>query len=240
MDRERIEKKEMVFTGIPASPGIAFGEAFVINVEDLPIEDEPVASAEVGREIRRFEKALGQTERELTDLSRTLEEEMGKEHAKILDSHILMLADETMRDAIEAPLHTEVVVDTDLGVAPLGVLERVCRQRLEDRAIQLLEQLPTRARQLLEWARVELSEQLGDGDIELTQGEKALVAQPCQDPAFDHLDGHFGFGLVFGFVGPCRQDRRAVMAGQLQVGGVGLGVVTVGCAHRRAQVVRDQ
>lgn len=109
MDRERIEKKEMVFTGIPASPGIAFGEAFVINVEDLPIEDEPVASAEVGREIRRFEKALGQTERELTDLSRTLEEEMGKEHAKILDSHILMLADETMRrETIETIKNEEI------------------------------------------------------------------------------------------------------------------------------------
>ena len=97
MDRERREKKEMIFTGIPASPGIAFGEAFVINIEDLPIGDEPIRPEDVEPEIERFEEALQETERELADLSRTLEEEMGREHAKILDSHILMLADEVMR-----------------------------------------------------------------------------------------------------------------------------------------------
>ena len=29
MDKERIEKTEMIFSGIPASPGIAIGQAFV-------------------------------------------------------------------------------------------------------------------------------------------------------------------------------------------------------------------
>jgi phosphotransferase system enzyme I (PtsI) len=97
MDRERVEKEEMIFSGIPASPGIAFGEAFVINIEDLPVGDEPIRAEDVEPEIKRFEEALEQTEKELQDLSRTLEEEMGREHAKILDSHILMLADEVMR-----------------------------------------------------------------------------------------------------------------------------------------------
>ncbi|MDD3643197.1 MAG: phosphoenolpyruvate--protein phosphotransferase, partial [Candidatus Krumholzibacteria bacterium] len=96
MDRDRMEKKEKIFTGIPASPGIAFGEAFVVNIEDLPIGDEPIGEEDVEPEIGRFEEALRQTEGELADLSRTLEEEMGREHAKILDSHILMLSDEVM------------------------------------------------------------------------------------------------------------------------------------------------
>lgn len=98
MDRERAEKKEIVFTGIPVSPGIAFGEAFVLNVEEFSIDEEPIEESEVDREIESFEQALKQTEIELKDLSETLEEEMGREHAKILDSHILMLADEVMRD----------------------------------------------------------------------------------------------------------------------------------------------
>ena len=37
MSKEKSKKKEMVFNGIPAAPGIAFGEAFVVNVEEIPV-----------------------------------------------------------------------------------------------------------------------------------------------------------------------------------------------------------
>ncbi len=97
MDREKTEKPEMIFEGIAASPGIAIGEAFVVNVEDLSVDHERIGADMVESEIARFEQALDETEKELKDLALALEEEMGREHAKILDSHILMLADEVMR-----------------------------------------------------------------------------------------------------------------------------------------------
>lgn len=98
IESDRGDKKEMVFNGIPASPGIAFGEAFVVNVEDLPVSEERVGEDEVDREVERFRVALKETKAELDKLHRTLEEEMGEEHAKILDSHRLILDDDAMVD----------------------------------------------------------------------------------------------------------------------------------------------
>ncbi|MCK4236401.1 MAG: phosphoenolpyruvate--protein phosphotransferase, partial [Candidatus Krumholzibacteria bacterium] len=94
MDKERPGKKEMIFNGIPVSPGIAFGVAFVVNVEDLPVTDDAVRESRVAGEIERFETALRETEAELRKLHERIEDEMGEEHAKILDSHREMLADE--------------------------------------------------------------------------------------------------------------------------------------------------
>jgi phosphotransferase system enzyme I (PtsI) len=91
------KQKEMIFNGIPASPGIAFGEVFVVNVEDLPVTDDRVPAAQVKAEVELFNSALKDTEAELLKLRETLEEEMGENHAKIFDSHSMMLADEAVR-----------------------------------------------------------------------------------------------------------------------------------------------
>ncbi len=90
-------KKEMIFTGIPAAPGIAFGQAFVVNIDDLPVTAEPVEKNRVEDEIARLESALKQTGEELSGLHSALAAEMGEEHAKILDSHIMLIADELMK-----------------------------------------------------------------------------------------------------------------------------------------------
>ena len=91
------QKEELVFHGLPASPGIAFGEAFVVNVEDIPVSEERVPPDQIDLEVQRFETALQETEEELRKLHKQLEEEMGVEHAKILDSHRMILADEMAR-----------------------------------------------------------------------------------------------------------------------------------------------
>jgi phosphotransferase system enzyme I (PtsI) len=97
VDDAKAEKKEITFNGTPASPGIAFGEAFVVNVEDLPVTEERIGADEVDAEIGKYEEALAQTEKELQKLVRSLEEEIGEEHGKILDSHRMILKDELVR-----------------------------------------------------------------------------------------------------------------------------------------------
>jgi phosphotransferase system enzyme I (PtsI) len=88
------DDREMTFSGIPASPGIAFGEAFVVNVEDFPVEEEHIAAGRIDAEIERYRDALARTEKELQKLVGSLEEEIGEEHGKILDSHRMILKDE--------------------------------------------------------------------------------------------------------------------------------------------------
>jgi phosphotransferase system enzyme I (PtsI) len=97
MDTEQTDRHELIFHGIPASPGIAIGEAFVVNVEDLAVSEDRIDEAHIESEIKLFENALAATEAELDKLHRTLEDEMGEEHAKILDSHRLILADQQMK-----------------------------------------------------------------------------------------------------------------------------------------------
>ncbi|UCF04799.1 MAG: phosphoenolpyruvate--protein phosphotransferase [bacterium] len=97
MSKDRKEQKEAIFNGIPASPGIAIGETFVVNVEDLPVTDDQVADERVENEVAQFEVALNETEAELDKLHKRLEEEMGEEHAKILDSHRMILADKMVK-----------------------------------------------------------------------------------------------------------------------------------------------
>ena len=98
MRKKNSEKKEMIFNGIPAAPGIAFGEVFVVNVDELPVTPDPISSREVKPEIAEFEDALKRTGIELSELHKALAAEMGEDHAKILDSHIMILADEMMKN----------------------------------------------------------------------------------------------------------------------------------------------
>ena len=97
MAKKPEESKEMIFNGIPASPGIAFGEAFVVNVEEIPVTADRVPPDQIDLEVQRFETALAETEEELRKLHKQLEDEMGVEHAKILDSHRMILTDEVAR-----------------------------------------------------------------------------------------------------------------------------------------------
>ena len=98
MDDAKNDTNEMTFSGIPASPGIAFGEAFVVNVEDLPVEEEHISRRPRSTPRSRGSmSALARTEKELQKLVRSLEEEIGEEHGKILDSHRMILKDEFVR-----------------------------------------------------------------------------------------------------------------------------------------------
>ncbi len=96
MDR-KTETRDEVFTGIPASPGIAIGNAFVVNVEELPVGEEHVPGEKVEEEVSRFEGALREADRELYQLHKRLKDDMGEEHARILDSHRLIVTDKDMQ-----------------------------------------------------------------------------------------------------------------------------------------------
>ncbi|HUV35912.1 MAG TPA: phosphoenolpyruvate--protein phosphotransferase [Patescibacteria group bacterium] len=140
MDRARADRSELIFHGIPASPGIAIGEAFVVNVENLAITEDRIDEDHVESEIKLFESALSETEAELDTLHRTLEDEMGEEHAKILDSHRLILADQQMKsdtiglirdERFNAAFAFSQVLDKVL-TAFMNIKDGYLRERAED------------------------------------------------------------------------------------------------------------
>lgn len=103
------EKKEMIFNGIPASHGIAFGEAYVVNVDEFVVDEEKISEDAVEDEIKKFREALSDTESELLELYGKIKDEMGEDHAKILDTHRMILSDEVMIKETINKIRTEKV-----------------------------------------------------------------------------------------------------------------------------------
>ena len=95
-------KEEMTLTGISAAPGIVIGPAFVLNSQTLSVPETPVAPGEVEAELVRFRDALNATRLELDSIKTQLAQQLGEDHAKIFDAHLLILDDVMIVDDTEA------------------------------------------------------------------------------------------------------------------------------------------
>ncbi len=84
--------------GIPASPGIIIGRAFILDAERPHVPDERIATEAVDGEIERFRDAVEETKSLLRRLRSELEEELGEDHAAIFDAHLMMLDDSMIID----------------------------------------------------------------------------------------------------------------------------------------------
>ena len=92
-------------SGISASSGIAVGTAF-LYLDDIfsQIPRYSIQEGAVGEEWNRFQEAIRCAEEEVRDLRDRASREMGDEHAKIFEAHLLMLGDEELHDQIHGRL----------------------------------------------------------------------------------------------------------------------------------------
>ncbi len=93
--------------GIPASPGIAIGRAFVLDSEEIPVVRRTIPVAEVPQEIARFEEALIQTRREVLDIQEKISQEIGIEHGEIFNAHLMVLEDRALIEEVITRLKGE-------------------------------------------------------------------------------------------------------------------------------------
>jgi hypothetical protein len=70
---------------------------------------------------------------------------------------------------------------------------------------------------------IELGQERQDRTVQLGQGEEAAVAEPGQDPTFDHLHRDLDLGFVAGLAHAGRHDGGAEVAGHLLLGRVDPG-----------------
>lgn len=85
--------KEKVFEGIPASPGIAIGKAFIFDEAEFWVEEKSISPENIGEEKDRFKKAVDDVIKDIRTLKYKLEQKIGKEEARIFDPHIMLLQD---------------------------------------------------------------------------------------------------------------------------------------------------
>jgi len=85
--------RSAMIRGVPASPGIAIGKAHVLELEDLQVKEKQLEQKDLEREVDRFKTALGTARNEIETLRDTIEEELGRDQAKVFDAHLMILDD---------------------------------------------------------------------------------------------------------------------------------------------------
>ena len=82
-----------VLRGVAASPGIAVGKVYILELEELHIKERNLSPQEVEPELARFKAALSVTRGEIEQVRATINEELGSEQAKVFDAHLQILDD---------------------------------------------------------------------------------------------------------------------------------------------------
>ena len=114
--------------GIAVSPGIAIGEALVIDNEGFLIPRQYVPREAVEDELRRFDLALEAAAKEVEQNRDSVTAQLGEQVGTIFDAHLQMLRDPGLRRDIEAGIR-ERAYSAEFAVnATLGALAKRLRE----------------------------------------------------------------------------------------------------------------
>ena len=98
-----------VIKGIPVSPGVVIGHAFVLDEVYMHVPQHRIREADVASELSRLENADSKGR---TDVAAGLDrgaEKLVPEHAKIFEFHLGLLHDSSLLDPIQERVSTERV-----------------------------------------------------------------------------------------------------------------------------------
>ena len=91
------ENREIVLSGISASPGICIGKAYLVDHEGVDIikRYQIIDKAALQNETTRFKKAVKQAKDELHDIIKGTSEDL-QQHADILETQVVLLEDKML------------------------------------------------------------------------------------------------------------------------------------------------
>src|SRR5437868_320242 len=116
--------KSLVLRGIPASPGIGIGKAFVFKEEALSYVFRALSRDEVKKEIQRFRAAADKTRTDILQSRDKVLKVLGKSHAALIDVHLLILEDTLFSSDIEKKITQELI---NAEAALVAVLDGIGR-----------------------------------------------------------------------------------------------------------------
>ncbi len=101
-------QKEIVLHGIPASPGIVFGKAYVFAKQAPRVEEKSIIENEVALELERLQHAVDRSEKELQKVLQLTEQKIGSQKAKIFEAQIMILADAVLFGSIRKRIQKDL------------------------------------------------------------------------------------------------------------------------------------
>lgn len=114
------QKQEIIVRGIPASPGIAVGTAYIFVKEIPRVEQRAISETEIPAELERLTRALEKSSKELQKILVFAQKKIGEAKAKILDAQIMMLEDQVLISAVQKRiryegLNAEFIISDEVG-----------------------------------------------------------------------------------------------------------------------------
>ncbi len=89
-----------ILKGIPVSPGVYIGEAFLLESEEVRIPEIAVAAEKIPDEVKRFEAAAGTVDTEIDAIRKQTEDQLGSSLGAILSVQTQLLKDDSLRKQI--------------------------------------------------------------------------------------------------------------------------------------------
>jgi phosphotransferase system enzyme I (PtsI) len=122
MVSERTEiAQDTILVGIGASPGIAIGEAYLLNRTRVAVLERPITPEEVPEEVQAFQAAVEKSKRQLEEVKRGVTDRHLLEHLYIIDTHLMILEDQMLL------ADTVATIERDL-INAQGALKRTLHQ----------------------------------------------------------------------------------------------------------------
>jgi phosphoenolpyruvate-protein phosphotransferase (PTS system enzyme I) len=90
--------EDLTIKGIPASAGVAHGQAVLLVQRELEIPEFEIDEKQIPEEIERFERALLDTRYQITKIRGEVAQKLGEDEARIFDAHLLVIEDKALID----------------------------------------------------------------------------------------------------------------------------------------------
>lgn len=95
--------------GIGVSPGVAIGDVLLMERVIFSSRKETISSAQVEKEIKRLNKAVEKTKKDLTKIKDSVKKKIGEDHSFIFEAHLSILEDKSLVPNMENSIRKEKV-----------------------------------------------------------------------------------------------------------------------------------
>ncbi len=197
------------------------GKALPFDSEELLVPRRTITEEQIPAEVLRLEEALIKTRHQIVSIQKKVSDELGQEHAEILNAHLLVLEDQSLREEIITGLRKQLLnveaIFNDIIKHHLKVFSRTEDEYLRERTADIDDVRKRVLRNLLG--------QHPDALSQLRQESVVLVARDLSPSETAQM--HKGHVLAFVTDIGGRTSHTAIMAKSLEIPAVvGVEVAT--------------
>ncbi len=98
----------LALTGHAVASGIAIGRTHLVERNELEIEEYRIRREDVKMEITRYHQAVDAARKQLDELSQRISRNVGIPAGEIIQTHVLLLGDDSIREATENQIRSEL------------------------------------------------------------------------------------------------------------------------------------